>query len=86
MERAQTLPQIGMLLYPGLTLQDLIGPETVFAHQTSTHLLSKTMDPVRSDSGVAICPTMTFSDCPKDLVSAVNDATRRAAAARGFTR
>jgi transcriptional regulator GlxA family with amidase domain len=32
-----------------------------------THLVWKTTDPVRSDSGVAMHPTTTFADCPADL-------------------
>jgi hypothetical protein len=31
MKQAETPLQIGMLLYPGLTLLDLIGPATVFS-------------------------------------------------------
>lgn len=56
-----------MLLYPGLTLLDLIGPQTVFAWFADIHLVWKTMDPVISDTGIGILPTSTFQDCPRDL-------------------
>lgn len=59
--------QIGMLLYPGLTLLDLIGPQAVLGLHGQTHLASKTLDPVLSDTGVAIVPTTTLADCPLQL-------------------
>ena len=59
--------QIGMLLYPGLTLLDLVGPQTALGMHGQTHLAWKTLDPVPSDSGPAIVPTTTFADCPLDL-------------------
>ncbi len=60
-------PEIGMLLYPGLTLMDLLGPQTVFATSANCHLLWKTKDVIVSDSGVGIRPTATLDECPKDL-------------------
>ena len=59
--------EIGMLLYPGLTLLDLIGPQTVFSWFATTHLVWKTMDPVVSDTGIGIQPTRTFESCPSKL-------------------
>ncbi|WP_437938289.1 DJ-1/PfpI family protein [Sorangium sp. So ce341] len=59
--------QIGMVLYPGLTTLDLIGPQNVLAVHAETHLLWKTRALVTSDTGVSIQPTATFSDCPDDL-------------------
>jgi cyclohexyl-isocyanide hydratase len=67
MEHMELPIQIGMLLYPGLTLLDLIGPQSVFSWHAKTHLIWKTLDTVISDSGIGIQPTTTFSDCPKDL-------------------
>jgi cyclohexyl-isocyanide hydratase len=65
----QTQPplQIAMLLYPGLTLLDLIGPQTVFSWFADIHLVWKTRDPVISDTGIGILPTSTFQDCPREL-------------------
>jgi cyclohexyl-isocyanide hydratase len=59
--------EIGMLLYPGLTLLDLIGPHTVFSWFANTHLVWKTMDPIVSDTGIRIQPTRTFESCPSKL-------------------
>jgi cyclohexyl-isocyanide hydratase len=59
--------EIAMLLYPGLTLLDLIGPQTVFSWFANTHLAWKTMDQVVSDTGIGIQPTRTFETCPSKL-------------------
>jgi transcriptional regulator GlxA family with amidase domain len=59
--------EIAMLLYPGLTLLDLIGPQTVFSWFSNIHLVWKTTEPIRSDTGIEIRPTATFSTCPRDL-------------------
>lgn len=63
----QPLLQIGMVLYPGLTMLDLIGPQNVLTTYAVTHLVWKTRDLVTSDSGVSLQPTTTFSDCPDNL-------------------
>jgi cyclohexyl-isocyanide hydratase len=61
--------QIGMLVFPGMTVLDLIGPQQFFAVAPgrTTHLLWKTRDPVVSDSGVPILPTATFAEAPQEL-------------------
>lgn len=59
--------QIGMLLFPGLMLLDLVGPQAALSSQGTTHLLWKTMDPVPSDSGISVLPTAVFADCPANL-------------------
>jgi cyclohexyl-isocyanide hydratase len=59
--------QIGMLLYPGFTLLDLAGPQTAFGLFGQTHLIWKTMEPVPTDMGVSMNPTMTFADVPDNL-------------------
>ena len=56
--------QVGMLTFPGLTLLDLIGPQTVLHGPMHTHLVWKTTDPVMSDTGIEIRPTMAFADAP----------------------
>jgi len=57
---------IGMLLFPGLTQLDLTGPYEVFSRMPGarTHLLWKTLDPVRSERGLALVPDLRLSDCP----------------------
>jgi cyclohexyl-isocyanide hydratase len=59
--------EIAMLRYPGLTLLDLIGPQTVFSWFANTHLVWKTKDLVCSDTGIGIQPTSTFETCPREL-------------------
>jgi cyclohexyl-isocyanide hydratase len=67
MKRNETPLEIGMLLYPGLTLLDLIGPETCFSWHANTRLVWKTTDPIVSDTGIHIHPTCTFETCPSEL-------------------
>ena len=61
--------QIGMLLYPGMTALDLVGPQHMFASLmgAKVHHIAKTMAPVVSDSQLAISPTVTLARCPRDL-------------------
>jgi cyclohexyl-isocyanide hydratase len=60
---------IAMLCYPKMTILDLIGPQYMFAGLmgATVHLVGKTRDPITSDTGVTILPTITFDECPKDL-------------------
>lgn len=65
---------IGMLVYPGMFLQDLIGPLTVFEAlmNKDIHLLWKNTDPVGNEESqpkalVPITPTTAFKDCPPRL-------------------
>jgi cyclohexyl-isocyanide hydratase len=67
MKEDQRPLEIGMLLYPGLTLLDLIGPQTVFSWFANTHLVWKTKDLVYSDTGIGMQPSCTFESCPRDL-------------------
>jgi cyclohexyl-isocyanide hydratase len=63
--------RIGMLLFPRLTQLDLTGPYEVLARLPGAemHLLWKSLDPVRADSGLAILPTTTLDACPPlDLI------------------
>lgn len=65
---------IGMVVYPGMFLLDLIGPLTVFEAlmNRDIHLLWKNLDPVNNiksenTSYIPILPTTAFKDCPKNL-------------------
>ena len=62
-----TFPEIAMLLYPGLTLLDLLGPQTVLASSCHVHLVWKNLEPIETDTGITIHPTTTFADCPPQL-------------------
>lgn len=55
-------PVVAMLLYRGFTLLDLVGPHAVLNATMEVRLVAKTLDPVMSDSGVAMKPTHTFAD------------------------
>jgi cyclohexyl-isocyanide hydratase len=61
--------EIAMLIYPGMTALDLIGPQQVFGYLpgVSVELIAKTKDPVRSDTGITIQPSKTFPDCADPL-------------------
>lgn len=61
--------QIAMLMYPGFTAQDLVGPQYMFANLMGAKvcLVAQNKEPVMSDTGLAIVPTHTFEDCPRDL-------------------
>lgn len=59
--------QVGMMLFPGFTLQDLAGPQTALGLHSKTHLIWKTMEPVPTDMGVTMNPTITFDDVPENL-------------------
>lgn len=58
---------VGMVLYPGMTFLDLVGPQTVLGIFGKTLLLWKTMEPVATETGNTVNPTNTFDDCPDDL-------------------
>jgi len=65
---------IGMLVYPGMFLQDLVGPLTVFESlmNREIHLLWKDLSPARNDSPghptlIPVTPTTAFKDCPEHL-------------------
>lgn len=57
---------IGLVLFPRLTQLDLTGPFEVFARvpNAKVHLIWKNLEPVVSDVGLQILPTVTFDTCP----------------------
>ncbi len=61
--------QVAMLLYPGFTAMDLVGPQYYLAGLmwSKVHLVAKTDSPVTSDTDITIVPTATFDTCPADL-------------------
>ena len=58
--------RIGMLIFPRLTQLDMTGPYEVLARlpDTQVDLAAKTLDPVRTDRGMQIVPTVTYLTCP----------------------
>lgn len=61
--------RIGMLVYPGMTVMDLIGPHCMFGSLMGAkiHIVAKSLDPVTSDAGLTMIPDTTFETCPRDL-------------------
>jgi cyclohexyl-isocyanide hydratase len=59
--------QIGLVLFPKVTQLDFTGPLQVFSSVpgAQVHLIWKRIEPVISDSVMAITPTVTFADCPQ---------------------
>jgi cyclohexyl-isocyanide hydratase len=59
--------RFGLLLFPRLTQLDMTGPFEVFSRIPGgqVHLVWKTREAVRSDTGLAMLPDTTFADCPQ---------------------
>ncbi|MGX7708964.1 DJ-1/PfpI family protein [Methylobacterium sp. Gmos1] len=94
---------IGFLIFPKVTQLDLTGPAQVLSRVpgAKVHLVWRAIEPIETDVGFTINPTITFEDCPQlDVVCApggfgvvdqLNDGTtmdflrRQAAGARYVT-
>jgi cyclohexyl-isocyanide hydratase len=63
---SNSILQIGLVFFPGMTQLDITGPFEIFARLPSArvHLLWKRIEPVTSDVGLTLMPTTTFADCP----------------------
>lgn len=61
--------QIALVIYPGMTALDLIGPQYMLAGLmgATVHLVAEDLRPVMTDTKFALVPTTTFTDCPADL-------------------
>jgi cyclohexyl-isocyanide hydratase len=59
--------QIGLVIFPKVTQLDFTGPLQVFSSVpgAKVHLIWKRIEPVPSDSVLALTPTITFADCPQ---------------------
>jgi cyclohexyl-isocyanide hydratase len=63
--------QIGFVIFPHLTQLDFTGPLQVLHRlpDATTHIVAKTPEPVPSDCGLGLVPTVTFDACgPLDLI------------------
>ena len=58
---------VGFLIFPRLQPLDLVGPYEVFARwpEAELHLVAKSLEPVRSSTGLVLTPTTTFGTCPQ---------------------
>jgi cyclohexyl-isocyanide hydratase len=55
-----------MLIFPRLTQLDMTGPYEVLARlpDTTVHLVARTREPVTTDRGMQIVPSVTYARCP----------------------
>lgn len=58
--------EIGILVFPDMTHLDAMGPAQVLALVPGArlHLMWKSTDPVPTEAGFSILPTVGFADCP----------------------
>ena len=58
---------IGFLVFPKVTQLDLMGPAQVLSRVPGArvHLAWKDLEPIETDVGFTINPTVTFADCPR---------------------
>lgn len=62
---------IGLIMYPGMTALDIVGPQTVFSSlpDVEIHRIWKALEPIQTDDGMMIVPDTTFADClPLDVI------------------
>ena len=61
--------KIGMVMFKDMTQLDLTGPFEIFSRfpESQLYLISKSVNPVRSDRGLTILPDTTFENCPEEL-------------------
>lgn len=57
---------VGFLVFPGMTLLDMAGALEPLAliPGSTVHLAWKSKDPIKTDRGHALVPSVTFEDCP----------------------
>ena len=61
-------PKIAMLVYPGMVMQDFVGPLTIFnLVHSEIHLVWKKHEPVMTEVGLSVMPSTPFADCPTSL-------------------
>jgi len=61
--------RIAMILYPGMTALDLVGPQALLAGLApgSLYLVARSAGTVASDTGLSLVATHAFETCPHDL-------------------
>ncbi|MGQ2923422.1 DJ-1/PfpI family protein [Variovorax paradoxus] len=64
---SKTSLQIGVLVFEGMTSLDALGPFEVLARTPDSvcHLVWKSRQPVKCDTGLLVTPTMSFSEAPQ---------------------
>jgi putative intracellular protease/amidase len=61
--------KIAFLIYPGMTALDMVGPHYMLTNLlgAKTHIVAKTREPVKSDTGLVFLPDTDFASCPANL-------------------
>ena len=62
---------IGLVIYPGMTALDIVGPQQVFGGlpNIKIHRIWKNLEAIATDDGMRILPDTTFANCPTlDLI------------------
>jgi len=61
--------EIAFLIYEDFTALDMVGPHYMLTNLmgAKTHIVARTKDPVKSDTGLVFMPSSNFEDCPADL-------------------
>lgn len=61
--------EIAFLIYPGFTALDMVGPHHMLSSLmgATVHIVAKSPEAVRSDTGLVFTPSATFETCPKSL-------------------
>lgn len=61
--------KIAFLIYPGFTALDMVGPQYMLANLmgATVQIVAKSLDPVRSDTGLIFSPTAKFEDTAPEL-------------------
>jgi cyclohexyl-isocyanide hydratase len=64
MSAATDRPTVAMLMYPGMTMLDLIGPYEVLNKMTDVHLVAADLNEMVSDAGFPCRPTTLLAETP----------------------
>ncbi|WP_413629220.1 DJ-1/PfpI family protein [Methylobacterium sp. W2] len=61
--------RIAMLMFPGMTALDLVGPQAILAGLAGDrlHLVAHQAGPVPSDTGLTLLADTSFETCPRDV-------------------
>ena len=61
--------RIAMLMFPGMTALDLVGPQAILAGLAGDrlHLVAREAGPVPSDAGLTLSADTSFETCPRDV-------------------
>lgn len=59
--------KVAMLIYPGMTLLDMVGPQNLWGFHAQTFLVWEKPGAVITDTGVTIMASHGFDDCPTEV-------------------